>query len=184
MQTGIIIVDHGSRRAQSNEMLEEVAALFARRFGALYDIVEPAHMEIAEPSIATAYARCVERGATRVVVTPFFLGPGKHWTGDIPRLAAEASRQHPGTMYHVTMPLGIDDLILELLNKRIQFCANHEYGCDSCRGTIRSGEPDVEAPAAHGHEPTPAGNGQCASCPFTVHADGTITDRRAATAVG
>ena len=143
MQTGIIIVDHGSRRAESNRMLEEVATLFARRFEALYDIVEPAHMELAEPSIATAYARCVERGATKVVVTPFFLGPGKHWTGDIPRITADASRNHPGTTYHVTMPLGIDDLILELLNKRATFCIDHDFSCESCKGTLRSGEKSV-----------------------------------------
>jgi len=189
MQIGIIIVDHGSRRPQSNAMLEEVAALFAQRFSALYDVVEPAHMELCEPSIATAYARCVERGATKVIVTPFFLGPGKHWTGDIPRLTADAARNHPGTSYHVTMPLGIDDLILDLLNKRVQFCANHEYACDSCRGTIRSGEPGVAAAAAavsghgaeHPHTPaTGAAAGQCSSCPFAVNPDGTITDRRAA----
>jgi sirohydrochlorin ferrochelatase len=141
MKTGIIIVDHGSRRAESNQMLEEIAALFARRFQSLYDIVEPAHMELVEPSIATAYANCAKRGATQIVVTPFFLGPGKHWTGDIPRLAADAAQNHPNTTYHVTMPLGIDDLILELLNKRIQFCVDHNYRCDSCRGTPRSGEP-------------------------------------------
>src|SRR5687767_6292475 len=91
MRTGIIIVDHGSRRDESNRMLEEIAGLFARRFGELYEIVEPAHMELAEPSIATAYARCVERGAERVVVCPFFLGPGKHWQFDIPRLTADAA---------------------------------------------------------------------------------------------
>ena len=147
MQTGIIIVDHGSRRAESNQMLEEVAALFSQRFQALYDIVEPAHMEIAEPSIASAYARCVERGASQVIVTPFFLGPGKHWTADIPRIAAEVAQSHPGTSYHVTMPLGIDELILELLNKRVQFCANQNYRCDSCRGTSRSGEAGVALPA-------------------------------------
>src|SRR3954468_7598568 len=175
MKNGIVIVDHGSRRAESNEMLEEVARLFGQRFAELYDIVEPAHMELAEPSIGTAYARCVERGATKVVVTPFFLGPGKHWTGDIPRITADAARNHPGTTYHVTMPLGIDDLILDLLNKRIQFCANHEYACDSCRGTIRSGEPGVVGVGAadHGHAAA-AGNGQCSSCPFSVQADGTI----------
>src|SRR5258706_15729453 len=105
MQTGIIIVDHGSRRGESNQMLEEVAALFGQRLGALYNIVEPEHMDIAEPSIATAYARCVERGAVQVIVTPFFLGPGKHWTGDIPRRAEAAAGNHPGTTYHVTMPL-------------------------------------------------------------------------------
>src|SRR5918992_4259614 len=143
MKNGIIIVDHGSRRAESNRMLEEVARLFGERFRERYDVVEPAHMELSEPSIATAFARCVERGAARVVVCPFFLGPGKHWTGDIPRLAAEAAANHPGTRYHVTMPLGIDDLILELLEKRVRFCVDHDYRCDSCRGTIRSGEAGV-----------------------------------------
>src|SRR3954469_12826902 len=116
MKTGIIIVDHGSRRAESNQMLEENSALFARRFAEMYDIVEPGHMELAEPSIGTAYGKCAERGATRIVVCPFFLGPGKHWTSDIPRITADAAKQHPHTEYHVTMPLGIDDLILELLN--------------------------------------------------------------------
>lgn len=136
----IIIVDHGSRRAESNEMLEEVSRLFATRFAEQYKIVEPAHMEIAEPSIATAYDRCVSRGATRVIVCPFFLGPGKHWTSDIPRLTADAAARHPSTRYHVTQPLGIDDLILDLIQKRIVSCLENEYLCDTCRGTLRSGE--------------------------------------------
>ena len=140
MKNGIIIVDHGSRLAQSNEMLEQVACAFAERFKEMFEIVEPAHMELAEPSIATAYGKCVERGANRVIVCPFFLGPGKHWTGDIPRLASEAAKLHPGTEYHVTMPLGIDDLILELLGKRVGSCVEQAFRCDSCKGTIRSGE--------------------------------------------
>jgi sirohydrochlorin ferrochelatase len=136
-KTGIVIVDHGSRREESNRMLEEVARLFGERFRETYDIVEAAHMEIAEPSIATAYGNCVKRGATRVVVLPFFLGPGKHWTSDIPNLTSAAAKGHPGTQYHVAMPLGIDELILELLNKRANFCRDHGYVCDSCTGTIR-----------------------------------------------
>jgi sirohydrochlorin ferrochelatase len=139
-KNGIVIVDHGSRRDESNAMLEEVARLFGERFRERYEIVEPAHMELAEPSIGMAYARCVERGATRVIVCPFFLGPGKHWTGDIPRITAEAAAKFPQTEYHVAMPLGIDDLILELLAKRVGFCVEHGFRCESCRGTIRSGE--------------------------------------------
>jgi sirohydrochlorin ferrochelatase len=157
MKNGIIIVDHGSRREESNQMLLEVTQLFAQRFAEHYEIVEPAHMELAEPSIESAYARCVERGATRVVVCPFFLGPGKHWTSDIPRLTADAAAKFPQTEYHVTMPLGIDDLILELLAKRVEFCVEHSYRCESCRGTMRSGEKGVAIPeaaptaAVHGH---------------------------------
>ena len=148
MKNGIIIVDHGSRREESNGMLEEVARLFAQRFAEMYDIVEPAHMELAEPSIGTAYAKCVERGATRVVVCPFFLGPGKHWTSDIPRITADAADKFPQTEYHVTMPLGIDELILELLAKRVGFCVEHGYRCESCRGTMRSGEKGVSVSAS------------------------------------
>ena len=174
MRSGIIIVDHGSRRAQSNALLEEVAAQFGKRFAELYDTVEPAHMELAEPSIATAYGRCAERGATNVVVCPFFLGPGKHWTGDIPRLTAEAAVHHPGTRYHVTMPLGIDDLILDLLYKRATHCTGNGLSCESCRGTIRSGEPEFAAAAlaggnGHDHkpEPDPLGMQVCSTCPYS-----------------
>src|SRR4051794_17017144 len=127
MPNAIIIVDHGSRRDESNQLLEEISSLFAQRFAQTYDIVEPAHMELAEPSIGAAYARCAQRGATRVIVCPFFLGPGKHWTSDIPRLTADAAKDFPHTEYHVTMPLGIDDLILELLAKRVAFCVENAF---------------------------------------------------------
>ena len=116
---GIILVDHGSRIRESNAMLEQVAEQFAARFADRYDIVEPAHMEIAEPSIATAYERCVNRGAAHLIVCPFFLGPGKHWTQDIPELARAAAEAFPDTRYRVARPLGIDDLILDLLAKRV-----------------------------------------------------------------
>jgi len=139
-QTGIVIVDHGSRLPESNQMLEEAAALFAKRFANRYSIVEPAHMEISEPSIATAYARCVERGANRIVVCPFFLGPGKHWTQDIPRLTADVAAKYPGTRYHVTQTLGIDDLILDLLDKRAAHCVEQCYSCNQCEGTLRAGQ--------------------------------------------
>jgi sirohydrochlorin ferrochelatase len=144
MTNGIIIVDHGSRRAESNAMLERVAQLFGERFSEQYSIVEPAHMELAEPSIASAYARCVERGAERIVVAPFFLGPGKHWTQDIPSLTAAAAKQYPQTRYHVTQTLGIDDLILELMEKRVRWCVENEYACDSCRGTSRCDKAEAE----------------------------------------
>ena len=71
---GVIIVDHGSRREESNEMLLEIVDAF--RDTSPYAIVEPAHMELAEPTIANAYRKCVEQGATRIVIHPYFLLPG------------------------------------------------------------------------------------------------------------
>lgn len=137
IQTAVIIVDHGSRRGESNRMLEDFVAVFAGQTH--FDIVEPAHMEMAEPSIATAFDRCVQRGAGRVVVCPYFLLPGKHWTEDIPRLTAQAAAKHPGVGYLVTAPIGLHPLMHELIQSRIDHCLSHVAGnadeCESCRGT-------------------------------------------------
>ncbi len=139
MKKGIIIVDHGSRKIESNQILEQVAQLFHEKFSSKYDIVEPAHMELAEPSISSAYARCVKKGAEFIVICPFFLGPGQHWNYDIPNLTKEASKSFPNTNYHVAMPLGLDDLILELIEKRLNECAQSQFVCPSCEGTPRAG---------------------------------------------
>ena len=119
MKTGIVIVDHGSKRDESNAMLVRVAKLFSDKYSDQYKIVEPAHMELAEPSIETAYERCVERGAKNIIICPFFLSRGKHWKEDIPSLADNAAKKFPHTKYHVALPLGVDSLILDLLDKRL-----------------------------------------------------------------
>lgn len=134
---GLVIVDHGSTREASNRMLEDFVEMF--RAENRFDIVEPAHMELAEPSIDTAFDRCVERGAQRVVVAPYFLAPGKHWNKDIPQLTAAAAVRHPGIAYMVTAPIGLHPLMCDLIASRVEHCLSHVAGkadeCDVCRGT-------------------------------------------------
>ena len=138
-QTGVVIVDHGSRRDESNRMLEAFVEQY--RQTTRYRIVEPAHMELAEPSIATAFDGCVERGAKRVVVCPYFLLPGKHWHQDIPALTQAAAAQHPGVEYMVTAPIGLHPMMADVIESRIDHCLSHVAGraeeCESCRGTGR-----------------------------------------------
>jgi len=119
MSVAIVIVDHGSRSPESNRLLHELVDRFVRLYGERYAVVEPAHMELAEPTVATAFARCVARGADEIVVCPFFLGPGKHWQQDIPRLAAEAAEIFEVKHHVLAAPLGLDELMLKLLDKRI-----------------------------------------------------------------
>jgi len=134
---GVILVDHGSRREESNALLVEIVRQFAAASG--LPIVEPAHMELAEPSIATAFRRCAERGARTIVVFPYFLLPGRHWHEDIPRLAGEAVRHHPGVRYLVTAPLALHPLINDIISQRIEHCLAYACGqadaCDLCVGT-------------------------------------------------
>lgn len=125
-QVGIVIVDHGSRRQESNDMLIDVAAMLRAAGG--WSIVEPAHMELAEPSIPTAFDRAVEQGARLVVVHPYLLAPGRHWRHDIPRLAAQAAARHAGVAHVVTDPIGLHPLMAQIMQERILACLRAHGG--------------------------------------------------------
>ena len=136
-QIGIIIVDHGSRREESNQMLLDVVAMF--RSATDYRIIEPAHMELAEPSIQTAFDRCAHQGARLVVVHPYFLLPGRHWDRDIPELAAAAAERHKDISLLVTAPLGLHPRMADVMRQRIDDCLAHATGegeaCPLCVDT-------------------------------------------------
>lgn len=135
--TGIIIVDHGSRRQASNEMLCQAVDAFAEK--SEWSIVEPAHMELAQPDIAVAYRRCVERGARRMVVFPYFLSVGRHWSEDIPNLVRQAASDFPDTEWLVTAPFGLHPGMTDIIRDRIAGCLatakSGTGGCDVCDDT-------------------------------------------------
>jgi sirohydrochlorin ferrochelatase len=170
--TGIIVVDHGSRRAESRRRHEDFVAALKRRSG--HTIVEAAHMELAEPSTGTAFDACVAAGATTIVGAPYFLWPGNHRQHDLPALAAEAAARHPTVPFLVAAPLGPHPLLMTIVDDRIRYCIAHASGdepeCARCAGTghcrlrlneaahtpVRAGrEP---AFAARGSAPEPAGS--------------------------
>jgi sirohydrochlorin ferrochelatase len=115
-KVGLLLVDHGSRFQEANDMLVDVTTM-VKRLGGL-DCVHYCHMELAEPTIAQGFAACVREGATSVVVHPYFLSPGRHSTTDIPRMVAEAARAFPGIQYCVTEPLGVHSKIGEVVLER------------------------------------------------------------------
>jgi sirohydrochlorin ferrochelatase len=114
MRKAILIIDHGSKRGEANEMLDCVSNLVQAMAGDGV-IVRYAHMELASPSIEEGFAECVRRGATEVVAFPYMLSPGKHSTGDIPRLVAAAAAVHPDVRYSVTPAFGVHEKLAELI---------------------------------------------------------------------
>ncbi len=115
---GLIVIDHGSRREESNRQLLDVVRLLEAEGS--FQIVEPAHMEIAQPDMQTAMDRCLDRGACYLVIHPWFLGPGRHWREHIPALAAQAASKHPGVSYVVSEPLGLHPGLIQAATDRIQ----------------------------------------------------------------
>jgi sirohydrochlorin ferrochelatase len=126
----ILLIDHGSRRTEANEMLGCMAALVQRLAGSEV-IVRFAHMELAEPSIPRGVQACIEAGATELIAFPYMLSPGRHSTADIPRLVGEAARQYSGVTVRVTPAFGVDALLGEVILRRAGIEAAESLGNDA-----------------------------------------------------
>ena len=116
-ESAILLVDHGSRRAEANEQLESIAQQLRDREPGR--IVRVAHMEIASPTIAEGIAACVEAGARQIVVHPYLLAPGRHSRKDIPALTAKAAADHPGVTVRVSEPLGVHEKLVDVVLERV-----------------------------------------------------------------
>jgi sirohydrochlorin ferrochelatase len=113
----VVLVDHGSRRAEANEQLEELAARLREREPGTR--VATAHLEVLAPSIADAIAECAGAGAREIVVLPWFLAPGRHTAEDIPRQVEAARRAHPGVEIRVGDALGLHPKLVDVALERI-----------------------------------------------------------------
>ena len=72
-------------------------------------------MELAEPSIGAAVAKCASEGYRKVVVAPYFLARGRHITSDIPAMVAEAQKAHPEVSCVIAEPIGRGSLSYQKL---------------------------------------------------------------------
>ena len=113
----ILLIDHGSRRDAANEMMDCMANL-VQAMACPTVIARFAHMELAEPSIENGIRACVQAGATEVVCFPYMLSPGKHSTGDIPRMVSDAAASFPELVVRVTGAFGVHEKLAELILAR------------------------------------------------------------------
>ena len=134
-QTGILLIAHGSRNKAANDDLHDLAGRIAAK--SEYPIVEASFLELAEPDIVTGGARCVARGASRVLMIPYFLSAGVHLLRDLTAARDALDRLHPGVRFVLGTALGPHPLLDSLVAARI---AELEQGEKS--GSIASsGEP-------------------------------------------
>ena len=147
----ILLIDHGSRRDAANEMMDCMANLVQAMAGS--DVIARyAHMELAEPSIEAGLRNCVEAGATEVICFPYMLSPGKHSTGDIPRMVSAAAAAYPSLQVQVTNAFGVHEKLAELILGRAGLPVVHplsEAEATHCWHSSRSGTACGDACRCH-----------------------------------
>lgn len=125
----VILLGHGSRVPGASKGMEEVA----QRLRDLdsYIAVETCYMERLGPHLPDAMEACVKSGAKRVILIPYFLHMGLHIRVDIPNMMRREADKYPNVTLIFGKNLGYDELILELVKKRIA----ESRGLDDVRRT-------------------------------------------------
>lgn len=116
MKTAMLVMVHGSPRPVANN--DMFAVVDVVRQSGRYPIVEVGFMEVNQPAIPEAIARCVEQGAERVIGVPYFLHTGNHVTDDLPTLLEQAQADYPQVEFLMGDYLGHDPILADVIAER------------------------------------------------------------------
>jgi len=142
----VLLVGHGTADAQGRSQLLELAEKVRTLAGSTP--VEPAFLELADPTIARAARRLADAGIRRIVVAPVLLFSAGHAQRDLPRAVAEALRPYPQVKWRQSQHLGCHPAVLEVSARRMrQAQAPLDIVPPSQTGLIQAGRGSRDAQA-------------------------------------
>ncbi|MFV1871921.1 MAG: sirohydrochlorin chelatase [Oleiphilus sp.] len=102
----LVVIAHGSRRAQSNEEVGALACALAGLVKEKYPLVGVGFLELAEPLIPDSLEALIAQGATEIDVFPYFLSAGRHVVTDVPEEVRSVQEKYPHIPIRMTTYLG------------------------------------------------------------------------------
>jgi len=117
---GVLIVGHGSRRKETEQILESVVKTARQKLPETP--VEIAYMEFSGQTIHAGLDALIGQGALEIAAVPYFLFDGVHIQKDIPEALEEYRVKNPTIKITMGKPLGADERLAAILTDRIREC--------------------------------------------------------------
>ena len=113
----ILMIAHGSRRQEANDDLYKLAAMVQE--SRPEKIVECAFLDVVEPTIPQGMEACIEKGAQRVLMFPYFLSAGRHVVDDLEHFQKEPRLRWPEVTFQICPHLGLHPLMVQIVFERL-----------------------------------------------------------------
>ncbi len=114
----VLILGHGSRKKEANDILREVAGSIER--AGHYGIVLPAFLQMEKPDFREAVRTLDAKGFKDIAILPYFLYSGAHVQEDLPNEMEEALKKHPGINFRLGACLGFHAKLIDIAMERIE----------------------------------------------------------------
>ncbi len=118
METGIIVLAHGSKIESGTEGLYRIVNLIQQMGG--YKVVEPAFLQLASPSLEDTIEALVRRRIKKIIVMPLLLFSGNHVLEDIPRAVEAEKTKYPDITFTIAVNICPDPMIARIACRRIE----------------------------------------------------------------
>ena len=112
---GLLLVAHGSRRAESNDEVRQLVHQLEASAGEKFDLVASAFLELADPSIPDGLRAMIRAGVGEVTVLPYFLSAGRHVVTDIPGEVNIVRAESPEIEITLAPYLGASPEVVDIL---------------------------------------------------------------------
>ncbi len=116
-KSAAIVVGHGSIHSDSGKSMIRIAARLREQRVA--PVVEAGFLNYNQPTLAAAVAKCKARGATQVIVQPYFLIDGQYASQELPKLVHSVAASEPALHFTIAETLGYHSALLKLVQKRL-----------------------------------------------------------------
>ena len=113
----ILLIGHGALNKASGASMIRHAALLKK--GGVAEFATAGFLNFSRPTFAEAAQRCADKGATHIVVQPYFLINGYYVDSVLTRLVEEARAAHPTIRFTQMQPFGDHPALATLVIKRL-----------------------------------------------------------------
>ena len=139
----VILVGHGSLRQASGASMIRLAALLRKQ--GVAPIATAGFLNFSKPTVADAVERCARKGATHIVIQPYFLISGFYVKRILPKLIAEARAAHPALTFSIADAFEYHPALVQMVLNRAAAACTRERRCALL--LIAHGTPHEEANA-------------------------------------
>ena len=117
-QTGVVVLGHGSRRKEANELIPRIIRDLKQTLG--LPKIYPAYLQLAKPDLGQSLEKLAKAGCRRIIIIPFFLFVGNHVSRDIPEIIEQEKKKYPDVNFIYTENLGEDSRIADIVADKIR----------------------------------------------------------------
>jgi sirohydrochlorin cobaltochelatase len=130
--TAVLLLGRGGSDPDANSDLYKISRLLWEK--TKYPIVEPAFMGVTNPLVDEGISRCVQLGAKKVIILPYFLFTGI-LIKRLEEMMLELPDKYPGVEFKLAGYFGYHPKLQVILNDRVGEALQNQVkmNCDSCQ---------------------------------------------------